>query len=221
MKILGRNCVFDINGKFFGFLEETADLVLLNVLFLICCIPVITIGASKTALYDMTRRMAAKREGYLVRGFFRSFSQNFKASTMIWLGYAVCMTVAAADIYAGFLWRKGALSGILVFVFAAGGIGASMTFFYALALQGSFENSIKNTVKNGFLLSAGHLPATMVILTVEAAPVIFAVFFTHRLSYIILFFAGIGFALQGFVNGVIFNRLFDKISFHQPAGYSS
>ena len=123
MKILGRNCVFDINGKFFGFLEETADLVLLNVLFLICCIPVITIGASKTALYDMTRRMAAKREGYLVRGFFRSFSQNFKASTMIWLGYAVCMTVAAADIYAGFLWRKGALSGILVFVFAAGSAG--------------------------------------------------------------------------------------------------
>ena len=202
--------MFDINGKFFGFLEEIADLILLNVLFLICCIPVITIGASKTALYDMTRRMAAKREGYLVRGFFRSFSQNFKAST-----------VAAADIYAGFLWRKGALSGILVFVFAAGGIGASMTFFYALALQGSFENSIKNTVKNGFLLSAGHLPATMVILTVEAAPVIFAVFFTHRLSYIILFFAVIGFALQGFVNGVIFNRLFDKISFHQPGGYSS
>ena len=93
-----------------------------------------------------------------------------------------------------------------------------MTFFYALALQGSFENSIKNTVKNGFLLAAGHLPATMVILTVEAAPVIFAVFFTHRLSYIILFFAVIGFALQGFVNGVIFNRLFDKISFHQPGG---
>ena len=54
--------MFDINGKFMAVLEEAANLVVLNILFLLCCIPVITIGASKTALYDKAKRMAAKRE---------------------------------------------------------------------------------------------------------------------------------------------------------------
>ncbi len=203
--------MFDINGKFMAVLEEAANLVVLNILFLLCCIPVITIGASKTALYDMAKRMAAKREGYLIRGFFRSFARNFKASTIIWVSYAACIAVLAANIYAGFSWGLGVFSGFLVFAAATAGIAATMTLFYALALQGSFENSITNTVKNGFLLAAGNLPVTVIILAVEAIPIVLVVFFTYKLTDIVLFFAVIGFALQAFVNGMFFNRLFDKI----------
>ena len=64
---------------------KIGDLICLNVLWLICCIPVITIGASTTALYTVMLRLVRNEEGYIFRGFFKAFKLNFKQSTIIWI----------------------------------------------------------------------------------------------------------------------------------------
>ena len=64
---------------------KLADLILLNLLFIICCIPIVTIGASITAMYYVTLKMVRNEESYLFRSFFKSFKQNLKQSTVIWL----------------------------------------------------------------------------------------------------------------------------------------
>lgn len=76
--------LFDINSKFFAFLTRISDLVILNILFILCCLPIITIGASFTALYTMTLRMIRNEENYIVKDFFKSFKENFYQSTIIW-----------------------------------------------------------------------------------------------------------------------------------------
>lgn len=67
------------------FLSRVFDLIILNILFLVCSIPVITIGASFTALYSVTLKMVRNKESYIVRGFLQAFTKNFLQSTCLWI----------------------------------------------------------------------------------------------------------------------------------------
>ena len=91
-------------GSFFGldsplmrFLSRLADIFILNILFLICCVPVITIGASATALYTVTLKMARNEESYMVKGFWKAFKSNFKISTIVWLIMLVLGIILGLD----------------------------------------------------------------------------------------------------------------------------
>ena len=75
--------IFDMNNTFFRFMSKVADLCILNIICVICCIPVITAGASITAMYYVTLKMVRNEDAYIVRSFFKSFKQNFKQATII------------------------------------------------------------------------------------------------------------------------------------------
>lgn len=66
-------------------LSKICDMVCLNVLWLVCSIPIITIGASTAALYTVMLKMVKNEEGYIFRGFFKAFKSNFRQSTIMWL----------------------------------------------------------------------------------------------------------------------------------------
>ena len=76
---------FNMDNGLFRALGKLADLMLLNILFLVCSLPIFTIGASFTAMYYVTLKLAENEEGYIARGFLKSFKQNFKQATIIWL----------------------------------------------------------------------------------------------------------------------------------------
>ena len=61
------------------------DMMCLNVLWLVCSLPIFTIGASTTAMYTVMLKVVKNEEGYIVKGFFKAFKENFKKSTIIWL----------------------------------------------------------------------------------------------------------------------------------------
>ena len=58
-------------------LTRVFDFIVLNVLWVLCSVPIITIGASTTALYSMMLKIVANEEGYIIRGFFEDFKKNF------------------------------------------------------------------------------------------------------------------------------------------------
>ena len=91
--------LFDMDNAFFRGMSKVADLCILNVVFLICCIPVFTIGAATTALAYVTLKMKDGEEGYILKSFFRSFRQNFKQSTVIWLLMVLIGLVLGLDFY--------------------------------------------------------------------------------------------------------------------------
>ena len=64
--------LFNMDNKFFTVMGRVADLIMLNVVFLICCLPIVTIGASLTALHYVTLKMARNEESYIIRSFFKS-----------------------------------------------------------------------------------------------------------------------------------------------------
>ena len=78
-------------------LGKMADLMWLNVLTLICCLPIVTIGASLTAMNYMALKIARNEECYITRGFFKSFKENFRQATVIWLIFLVVILILAGD----------------------------------------------------------------------------------------------------------------------------
>lgn len=76
---------FNMDNGLFRALGKLADLMLLNILFLVCSLPIFTIGASFTAMYYVTLKLAENEEGYTPGAFLKSFKQNFKQATIIWL----------------------------------------------------------------------------------------------------------------------------------------
>ena len=78
------NSFFNYEGPFFNVLNRLSDLVILNVLWFICCLPIVTIGASTTALYYVTIKIVNDEDAYVAKNFFKSFRQNFLQSTVIW-----------------------------------------------------------------------------------------------------------------------------------------
>ena len=72
------NGLFSINSPLWRFMDKALRLIWLNLLWFLCCLPVVTIGAATTALYSVTLKYARDEEGYLTRSFFQAFRQNFR-----------------------------------------------------------------------------------------------------------------------------------------------
>ena len=69
--------IFNLDSPFVQFMSRVADLMWLNILFLLCCIPIFTVGASTTAMYYVTLKMVRNEDSYITKSFIKSFKQNF------------------------------------------------------------------------------------------------------------------------------------------------
>lgn len=201
---------FNMDNKFFVFMGKIADLCMLNLLCIICCIPIVTAGASLTALYYVTMKMVRNEEAYIFRSFFRSFKQNFKQATVI----NIIMLAAAALLYidTNIAGKMGQLAGkILGMIFAAFTLLYVMILLYVYPLLAKFYNSVKNTFKNAILMAIRHLPYTILMLLICACPILilFIPSFQIQMSLIMLVIL-FGPAVIAYGNSHFFVRIFDK-----------
>ena len=80
------NSIFSYESKLVQMLLKLADLMILNLLYVACCLPVITIGAATSAMYSICTKLADKNQDvYVISGFFKAFASNFRQATLIWL----------------------------------------------------------------------------------------------------------------------------------------
>ncbi len=198
--------IFNLDNPLWIFMGKVADLVILNALALLCSIPIVTIGASWTALYYVTIRIVRKEEGYVIRDFFRSFKENFKQATVIWLLVVLVVAVFAADIiiYRMMPEQIPQAFKVMVVVFAYFVLG---TVVYVFPVLSRFHNTIKNTIKNAFLLSVINIPFTIIFMIMIVAPFILGAFVIELAPIVLL----LGISLPAFLSSMIFVRIFRKI----------
>ena len=149
-------------------MSRLADLILLNLLFIITSLPIVTIGASSAAMYTVCFRMDTDKEGRLARDYFRAFRAESKHSTLLWLLMALCFSGSSASAMLFF-----SLTGPLRYVFipcAALALLSLMMLSYALPLQSQFENTPRETLKNALLLSIAHFPRSLLISAITVFP---------------------------------------------------
>lgn len=156
---------FNPDGSIMKALSRIADLAILNILWLICSLPVVTMGAATTALISMTLKMTDDKEGYIFRDYFKAFKRNFKQSTIIWLMILIIMAVLGADYYIMCRWNSGLKYCMLTAIMLASLI-LLFVGLYIFPLIAKFENTIKEYVKNAFFMSIRHLPYTALLVLI-------------------------------------------------------
>lgn len=91
--------LFDFNNPVWKFMGRIADVFFLTLLWTVCSLPVITIGASTTALYYVALKMVRNQEGYIYKSFFKSFRENLVSSTMVWLALLIIGALFGMGFY--------------------------------------------------------------------------------------------------------------------------
>ena len=203
------NKVFNFEGPVFNFLSRLADLFWLNLLYILCCLPVITIGAATTALYYVTLKMAKDEEGYITRSYFKSFKENFIQATLIWVIFFAVIVVMFMDFrIAGGgsmaqILNSSTVSDVVIVAVGVMAIVMLMTLMYLFPLLAQFDNTVINTIKNAFLISIRHLPYTFLMIVITAIPVAL-IWFSPALMLLVL----IMFSATAYINSKFLNRIF-------------
>ena len=206
--------LFDLNSPVMRFIGRFADIVVLNLVFLLTCFPIFTIGAANTALYDVAFRMDTDREGKLLSTYFRSFKENFRQSTLVWLGLVLFGIATYLNM------TRFSLLGERAYVLGYGLFLVSMAvlvilvfvFSYVFPLLSRFRNSVGNMIRNALLLSIGNLPKTLVLCVINCFP--WALMIVNFYSFIRLGFIWLilYFAAAAYWNSRLLMKVFDNLA---------
>lgn len=152
-------------------LTRIFDFILLNVLWLVCSLPVVTIGASTTALYAVMMKIVANEEGYILQGFLDAFRRNFKQSTVIWL---ILLAVGAAIGTDFMIVRRmpGRLAAVGTILLGAAALIYMVEVIFVFPLVARFENTTFHMMKNALLIPAARLPFLALVMLVTGACVV-------------------------------------------------
>lgn len=191
---------FNLDSPLMRFLSRTFDVMMLNIFFIICSLPVFTIGASLSALHYCCLKMKEPDEGYVWRNFFKSFKTNFKQGIplglmMLFLGLILLMEHRAASRMTGASVRV-----VQIMIYMAAVLWY-MVLAWMFALQSRFVNSVGHTIKNALLLTIAKAPRSIaMVLIVIAELVIVLKSPAIVLSYSVLWMIMFGFAVQVLIN---------------------
>lgn len=198
--------LFNLDSPLMQALGKMADLLLLNILTLLCCIPIVTIGASLTALHYMALKIARNEECYIARGFFKSFRQNLKQATLIWLLMLLVIAVLVGDFLimnnSGFEFNN--VIRVIITIFALFVFCGSIYVFPVLA---KFDNTIWRTIKNAFLMSIMQLPKTVLMVILYILPAVFFVFIYQLAPLVFLF----GLSVPAWLSAKLYSKFFKKL----------
>ena len=200
---------FSMDNGLFRALGRLADLMILNICFIICCIPIVTIGAAITGMYYVTLKMAANEEGYIFRAFLKSFRQNFRQATVIWL----LLLAAGCILTADFLILRtgtGTFVSVLKVLIAATTLVYAMVVLYAFPTLSRFDNTVKATFRNAFIIALADLPRTILMLAVTAGAVILTLWNGYTFWYGLLVWILFGFSCLAYINSFFLNKIFKK-----------
>lgn len=194
--------IFSSENAVFRTINTIGYLWYLNILWVVCSLPIITIGASTSALVYSCLKLR-NQEGYVTRNFFKSFRDNFKQSTFLFLIYAIVGIILVLDLILG-KGTEGAIgqvvrlgSFVLLFPYC-------MSLLYVFAIQSKFINTIKNTIFYSFVLAIRHFKFTLQMLILVGAVVYFNV--TYLLANYITLSIGMGFL--GYFLSAYYQRIF-------------
>ena len=191
-----------------SFLSRVADLLILNLIFIVTCLPIITIGSALTSLYSITLKMVKGEEDYIFVGYFKAFKRNFKISFISWLILLVAFFLLYLDFQISRL-LTGTISLILTsFLFFLLFVCLTVTL-YLFAYIARFENTLKHSFKNAFLIAFSSLQYTFLLLIMTGGSIAIS-FFVIPFQYAILIWFLFGFSGLSLAQALIFRRIFAK-----------
>ena len=197
-----------IDSPFMKFLGTMADLMILNMLTVLCCVPIVTAGASFTAMHYVLQKLVRGEENYVSRQFFHAFKENFVQSTIIWIGMVVVYGALFVD------WRilrmqGDQFPGFLIILLYGAAVIIFLYTLYIFPVLARYKNTIRGILKLAFSMTI----MGSITLRTLAAGILYIVPFAILLIYgwgsipILLL---MGFTVPGFFRAMMYRGLFNK-----------
>ena len=156
--------LIDPDRPLMAFITKMAYSAYLNILWLICCLPIVTIGASTTALFYVTLKMAEDRDDGLTGMFFRAFRQNFLPATKLWLVLLGAGAFLAMDGYIVWhIWSQSIFWTLVAALLIVAAIVYAVVLLYAFPLLARFENTTFGILKTALLVGLRYLVCTLLM----------------------------------------------------------
>lgn len=204
--------LFNLDSPWMRGLSKLADLAVLNIVTLICCIPVFTIGTSLTALHYVLLKMARDEEGKILSAYVKSWKENFRQATILWLIMLAVILILAGDVLI-LRYTQLDFPAVLKVLMIAAVIFIYMVSCYIFPVLARYENTIKNTVKNALLMSVLSLPKTILMMVLYLIPVIICLI--PMLIPLVLFF---GLSAPAYLAAKLYSGTFKRFEPEEETG---
>ncbi len=193
--------LFSLDSPVIQFLSKVFDVMLLGLMWFLGCLPIVTIGASTTAMNTVLIKLVNDDAYSVTRLFLTSFKENFKQATLIWLMFFGALILLAGDLLV--VWIMGAhwIWTVIFAMLVVLTVLAVIMLIYVFPLQAYYSNTIKNTIKNSLMFALGYLPKTIAMLLVD---ITISIFFLVCAAPLLLF-AGV---LMALFNAWLLNTIF-------------
>ncbi|MDO5411540.1 MAG: YesL family protein [Lachnospiraceae bacterium] len=185
------------------------NIVILNLLFLLCCIPVVTIGASFTAMYYALLRLVRYGDTSVIKDFFKGFRTNWKRSTIVWCISIIIAFICLADLNF-FKTMGGSVGSIGYCVTAAIGICCLIILFYLFPVIATFENTLLNLIKHSVFFAISNIPNLLMISFANIFPMYLTYSDLKLLPLYAFIWCFFGFALIAYFNSRLLISQFNK-----------
>lgn len=159
---------FSVDSPFYKFISRLWDIVQLNFFWLLCCIPVVTAGASTVAACSVALKMAEDTEGYIARSFFKAFRENIKGGSLL----GILTLVAAYAVYLDFQFWNATESVVFLIMGMVAVLVFTMGLLYAFPLMARYENTFLRTLKNSYDISTRYFLRTLMMAAIVALEMI-------------------------------------------------
>lgn len=197
---------FAPDGPAASFLGRVADLVILNLITLVCCVPVVTAGASLTAMNYVCLKMIRGEDAHYIRKFFHSFRQNFRQATLSWLLFLAIFAVTATDVYL-IRHNRNYFPGVLSYMILAAAFLVFLIMLYVFPLLSHFENTVGGTLRNAVILAVSNLPKTIFMAVLFILPPVILFSVRALLPLVFLF----GLSVPGYFSALLYDPIFKKL----------
>lgn len=177
---------FSADSPFYKFMQRLWDILQVNFFWVICSIPIVTIGASTAAAFKVCLHMVDDEEGYIAKEFFKGFKENWKQGTVLGL----VSLIAVYAVYLDIQLFNAVEDNPMIFLIAAilSGILFAVCLLYAFPLMARYQNKLWKIFRNSFEICRRYAGRTLVLILVLAVELI--VWFFNRTTLFIGFFIG-------------------------------
>ena len=198
--------IFEEGSSFQRFLNKMADLLILNIITMLMCLPIITAGAALTAMHYVLLKMVRGEEGYILKSFFRSFKREFRQATVLWILYVALAALMASNLVLVLqgsgrypIWLPSSIVVVAVLEL--------MFMIYTFAMLSRFDDTIYRTLLNAVTLTFAELPRSLEMAVITLVPLIAFLRVSILLPVLVLF----GLSVPGYACAMIYDPVFRKI----------
>lgn len=203
--------LFNLENPIFQMLSRVGDMIIANVLFLISCIPIFTIGAALAGLNKVSQAIVLDDDRGIAKLFFNGFKSNFKQATSVWVAILIILvslvcnclliTTFVTGTFATVLY---VLLGILAFLI----IGV---LSYLIPLIVRYNNTIREHLYNAIILAIMKFPRTLVMVFLNIVLFILPFISLNAFSQTMIFWLMIGFSFLSYIISTLLKPVFKEL----------